>query len=160
MQHEQGQKKADEAYNQQMKDKNTAIALNHLLGFSNFADIVGLGVGAGSLAKYGVKQGVKSAAKSKLDDATKNLHQIKFGDALQKSGIFPHREYNLPDYAKPNSPMILATDYHKQRLQKGFKDIPGIDANGSNNFKGIPYKRQDINIEHYDINDDLETYIE
>ena len=55
MQHEQGQKKADEAYNQQMKDKNTAIALNHLLGFSNFADIVGLGVGAGALLKKGAK---------------------------------------------------------------------------------------------------------
>lgn len=62
LQREEGRKKADEAYNQQMKDKNTAIALNHLLGFSNFADIVGLGVGAGSLAKYGVKQGVKSAS--------------------------------------------------------------------------------------------------
>ena len=45
-----------------MKDKNTAIALNHLLGFSNFADIVGLGLGAGALAKFGIKQGVKSAA--------------------------------------------------------------------------------------------------
>lgn len=38
-----------------MKDKNTAIALNHLLGFSNFADIVGLGVGAGALLKKGAK---------------------------------------------------------------------------------------------------------
>lgn len=64
LQHKQGQKKADEAYNQQMKDKNTAIALNHLLGFSNFADYVGLGLGAGALTKYGVKQGVKSAVKS------------------------------------------------------------------------------------------------
>ena len=64
LQHEQGQKKADEAYNQQMKDKNTAIALNHLLGFSNFADYVGLGLGASALAKYGFKQGVKSAVKA------------------------------------------------------------------------------------------------
>lgn len=62
LQHEQGQKKADEAYNQQIKDKNTAEAMNHLLGFSNFADIVGLGVGASQLAKFGIKQGVKSAA--------------------------------------------------------------------------------------------------
>ena len=45
-----------------MKDKNTAEAMNHLLGFSNFADIVGLGLGAGSLAKYGVKRGIKSAS--------------------------------------------------------------------------------------------------
>lgn len=62
LQHEQGQKKADEAYNQQMKDKNTAIALNHLLGFSNFADIVGLGVGAGALLKKGAKYVTKQAA--------------------------------------------------------------------------------------------------
>ena len=64
LQCEEGRKKADEAYNQQMKDKNTAIALNHLLGFSNFADYVGLGVGASALAKYGFKQGVKSAVKA------------------------------------------------------------------------------------------------
>ena len=62
LQHKQAQRKADEAYNQQMKDKNTAEAMNHLLGFSNFADIVGLGVGASQLFKFGIKQGVKSAA--------------------------------------------------------------------------------------------------
>lgn len=62
LQREEGRKKADEAYNQQMKDKNTAIALNHLLGFSNFADIVGLGVGAGALLKKGAKYITKQAA--------------------------------------------------------------------------------------------------
>lgn len=160
LQHEEGRKKADEAYNQQIKDKNTAEALNHLIGFSNFADIVGLGVGMGSLAKYGVKRGIKSAAESKLKNATKNLHQAKIGDILQGSGILPHKSYSLPDYANPNSPMILATDYHKMRLSRGFKDIPGIDAKGSDNFKGIPYKSKDVNIEHFDINDDVGNYIE
>lgn len=72
LQREEGRKKADEAYNQQMKDKNTAEAMNHLLGFSNFADIVGLGLGASALAKYGVKQGVKSAS----NDYTERLIKL------------------------------------------------------------------------------------
>ena len=62
LQREEGRKKADEAYNQQMKDKNTAIALNHLLGFSNFADIIGLGLGAGALLKKGAKYVTKQVA--------------------------------------------------------------------------------------------------
>lgn len=66
LQHKQAQKKADEAYSQQIKDKKTAEALNHLYGFSNFADIVGLGVGAGSLAKFGIKQGIKSLLRKLL----------------------------------------------------------------------------------------------
>ena len=90
LQHKQAQKKADEAYNQQIKDKNTAVALNHLIGFSNFADIVGLGIGAGQLAKFGVKQGVKSAANkiqkdliygSKINGNMPKLTQLEFEEA-------------------------------------------------------------------------------
>lgn len=62
LQHEEGRKKADEAYNQQIKDKNTAKTLNHLYGFNNFLDYIGLGIGAGLLVKKGAKYAIKQAA--------------------------------------------------------------------------------------------------
>ena len=62
LQHEEGRKKADEAYNQQLKDKNTAEALNHLIGFNNFLDYAGLGIGAGALLKKGAKYATKQTA--------------------------------------------------------------------------------------------------
>lgn len=62
LQHEEGQKKANEAYKQQIKDKNVAEALNHLYGFGNFLDYISLGLGVGTLAKKGIRYGVKQAA--------------------------------------------------------------------------------------------------
>lgn len=125
MQHEQGQKKADEAYNQQMKDKNTAIALNHLLGFSNFADIVGLGVGASALAKKGIKQGVKSAANKIQKDL---IYGSKINGKMPKITLKEAENANLEGFNEAQrilfNPVVVETAERNSKLAKrlGLKD--------------------------------------
>lgn len=126
LQREEGRKKADEAYNQQMKDKNTAIALNHLLGFSNFADIVGLGLGAGALAKYGVKQGVKSVAKKFPNKDL--IYGSKINGKMPRITLKEAEKANAEGYNEAQriffNPVVVETAERNSKLAKrlGLKD--------------------------------------
>lgn len=140
-----------------MKDKNTAKALNHLYGFSNFADIVGLGVGAGSLAKFGIKEGVKSAAKKQFNN---EMQSISIGDLVKSKNFIPINKERLPNYAHPNTSKSLAEDIHNIRLKRRFESLPKTDADGNTLFAGrVPYKAKSSKITYLDANENLDEYI-
>lgn len=81
-QREQSQKQAERDYNQLMKDKTTQQGLQNIIGFTNFADAVGLASGGLNLLGKGAKWALKKGAKQFAEYAAES----------RKLGIVPFQQ--------------------------------------------------------------------
>ena len=59
-----------------MKDKTTQEGLQHLIGFANFADAVGLAFGGFDLLGKGAKWALKKGARKASNDYTERLIKL------------------------------------------------------------------------------------